>query len=152
MRLPPIAWLVIFVLLVSIYGAWYSISIQYMMENEWLTEWVNDKEDKEICLSYINQKWEIWEIIPHVHHENSTSFCWVCMKMQTGVRKLVLHFHKIHLNKHVPACYSSLNLECNTTTVKKHRVSFTGSSIPKAIWMGYLHISNFSCKEMPWWS
>lgn len=50
------------------------------------------------------------------------------MEMQTGVRKLVLHFHKIHLNKHVPACHSSLNLECNTATVKKHRGNFTGSS------------------------
>lgn len=67
------------------------------------------------------------------------------MEMQTGVRKLMLHFHKIHLNKHVSACHSSLNLECNMTTVKKHRGNFTGSSM-KSNLHGDLHISKFSCQ------
>lgn len=55
------------------------------------------------------------------------------MEMQTGVGKLVLHFQKIDLNKPCFSLHSSLNLECSTTTVKKHRGTFTESSVKSGL-------------------
>lgn len=129
MHLPPTAWLVIFVQPVSTYGAWYSRSIQYMMENEWLTEWIQDEDGKDnLPVLHESEVGNLRYYFSCSSWEEHFPSCWVRMEMQTGVRTLVLHFHKIHLNKHVPACHSSLNLECNTTIVKKHWGNFTGSS------------------------
>lgn len=67
------------------------------------------------------------------------------MEMQTGVRDLVLHFNKIHLNQHVWACHSSLSVEYSTT-VKKLEWFFLGAQ-RNAICIEGLHFRDLSSQE-----
>lgn len=59
---------------------------------------------KTTCFSFLNQSRKFEVLFCMLSMRIALPVYWVCMKMQTGVRKLVLHFHKIHLNKRVSAC------------------------------------------------
>lgn len=94
---------------------------QVLPTDGWRKDYLNGqitKKLKSICVSLLNQKQKNGNLFCTFGMEMALPFYWVCMEMQTGVRDLVLHFNKIHLNQHVWACHSSLSVEYSTTVKK----------------------------------